>query len=311
MAGPGDGWLSRGQLVTIAAVTLAALLVGTSVALNSVIFTENAASREDAPDGGAVLRVDREAARAANGAVTSVNRHDAASHRTLRENLTAAVAARDSLTSGGRAADGTVVTTAVLSVTNRTDVTHDDDLRNFTNASGAANWTLAEGTATTDAFRMHVYADELALASGPAEPFRVLVAGDGATWTMNVTNDSVADEIVVSVTDGAGNTDSCAAGGPGTWINVSASTVGGADCPALEFASDVDPPYAIRYENAGRVRGTYDLTAITSEPVDPAHFHAGGGSPRATFAIHSTILRVAYESERTSYTGRIEVQAGA
>lgn len=302
-----ERWDSRrGQLALIAGIVLAVAFVTLALIVNTVIFTENTATRDGRNDASDVFTGRQEAELAVADTLGRVNDEHATSHGALYENLTETVDERGQIVQRDSAAAGVSETIEVVSVENRTDVIHTNSSRNFTDESGDADWTLASDVRAVSHYRMRVQRDALALVSGALDPFRVVVDDGGSTWTMEVANDSTSDQILVTVTDGHGNTDSCAASGEDAWINVTEGTVGGTDCAALDFADGVTTPYSVRYENADNARGRYEL-GPRDATFDAANYDQADGSPRTLPQIHSVTVRYRYRSPDLEYDTTIEV----
>lgn len=304
-------YVERGQLIIIGGVALALILVSLALLLNSLIYTENLANRDTSSDIRDVPLVRQEIAEMMNGSIAYVNRNNNTSHEALRSNLTAVLSDAEQRSQHQKANRGIFIDVSMVSVTNRTEVVHDNSSRNFTNVSGMEDWTLGSGINEVQDYEMHVYSEDLTRMTDTGDPFWVIATDGSRTWKMKVRNDSSANEINVTVIDGDGNPDPewCTASGDDVWINITDGTVGGTDCSALNFPGDVTSPYTLKYKNAHNVSGTYELTAITTKPVETAHYNTTGGSPRATYAINTTTVDLTYDSTIVSYSGTITVHA--
>lgn len=294
----------RGQLLVLAALVLAVLFVSLAVIVNAATYTESLAVQKDGSAGDAI-QTNQRAVEATGNHIAYVNRNHNASHRTLGENFTANVGDWNRATQDRRVKRGTHASVSILSIRNRTVVVHDDESRQFTNATGAENWTLAGGVESVPTFRMEVH-DDAIIETGGDRPFRVL-AQNGTTWEMEVTKDTGSGEIEIAVTDGDGTTETCVTSGPTAQLDLVAGTVDGVDCPGLELGTGVAEPYTLTYENGEHARGDYDLTVLTSNRVDNGQYHAETGSPRATYAIGTATVAYTYQTGDIKHTATVVV----
>lgn len=188
----------------------------------------------------------------------------------------------------------------------------------MTNASGAAAWTLVDGSAGTRDFRANVSRSSLvdatandsnASAIRNQEVFAIHVDDGGTLRDVFVYQDGV-DDVLVKVYNGSGSL-STACRAPGgadghVVVDLSNASVGGRSCPPLSFFATVDPGHDVAYDHGGNATGTYSLVVAenVSTVRDGDFAPAGsGGNPRATPAIYAATLRVDYRT-RGSCTPR-------
>lgn len=296
----------RGQLLLVAALGMAVLFVALALIMNTVIYTENLATRgSDASGAGDAAAYRQAAGEGTGGAIEYVNYHNNTSRTTLRRNLTEAIGVWSNLSARHAAASGQATNVSLVAIKNGTRIAQDNESRNFTDVSGAANWTLVGDVENTRKFRIRIpnpSADD-----SFTEPFRIEVDDGNNVWTMTVV-DTDGDDIKVEVPDGDGNTETCSPSDGAAWINVTEGTVDGTDCEALSFAEGLSGDYSIRYENADEIEGTYQLVVDAS--VLPSPHYVTGGSPYVSSAIYSATVRITYQTARLRYVTNVSVAPG-
>lgn len=306
---------NRAQLLVTTALALAVLFVVLATLLNAVIYTENLATQTADVRGSEVVGYRNAAISATSGIVERTNGHRDTTYADLKENLTASLGNWSGFAGRHRAIDGQFLDVSVLAVTNGTRIVQ-DSAREFTDGSGARDWTLAENVGNTRRFRIEVHRDELADSDAG---FTLIARNDAASWTMAVYKDDVDDdgggEIVAEVDSPSGDT-SCSQAATEARINVTEGSFGGCRFPT--FPGSLDGEYDVRYENADRVHGTYDLVVDERMDIeertdgDDTSYNpdASGDSPYLTPAIYSTTIDFTYESPRLRYGTEIRVAPG-
>lgn len=301
----------RGQLLLLAALGMAILFVALALVLNTVIYTENLATRgSEIAGGGESLRYLDTARTGLGHSIEYVNDNNATSHDALVGNLSATVpvwanASRRQLFHRSRS-----VNVSLVGTTNGTHIDQDAE-RNFTNESGTANWTLASDVTGTREYAIEVNSTT-ELESFPASSAFNVTVDDGSTqWRLNVTENG--SSIVVGVRDGNGNEATCSAPSAPVWINVTAGTVDGEECDGLTFREGVSTPYEISYFNGHNVTGTYsvivDNESVATSP-GPHLLDDGAGNPHATPAIYSGRISVVYHAPRLFYDAEARAAPG-
>ena len=303
----------RGQLLLVGALALAVVFVALALLLNTAIYTGNLATRDSGVEATPAIEYTSAARHAGVDAIASVNRRNNTSANDLSRALTATVGRWDDLASHHRAVAGDAADTDVTGVTNGTRIQQDDTPRNFTNDSGAADWTVVSGV--TEVRSMRFTLEESALADDPTdlladEVYHVTVASGAGTRTVFVYDTPSGPEIRV---DDGGTETTCAAGSvtDGTFVvDIPNESVGGASCPALGPVDSTDGSTSIDYRDAGAAAGTY--TMVVDEPPSALSLSglnaAGSGSPYWTYAIYSAELDVSYRTGELDYEATVGVR---
>ncbi|WP_235681715.1 DUF7261 family protein [Halorubrum salinarum] len=305
----------RGQIILITGLTLAVLFVAVVLLLNTVIYTENLATR-GVDAGGA------EAVEFRDGSVEDLAGILYREHRNGSANATApflASAERYGRTVGGlRARDGVVADVRVNASTvdsghfiaqNETDA----GFRNMTAPDGTtADWTVAGGVNRTRNYRLTVDSTSVATSAGAA--FTVVADGAGGNWSVSLSNDA-ADAIDVTVrneTDTVSETflhDS----GENVTIDLTAGTVDGQRFPALVWAEGVQngsepyDSYDVRYENGTEARGTYHLVVDERDGTSPL---TDSSRPYVVEGIYSVEVEVLHRTPGLTYGDTVRLAPG-
>jgi hypothetical protein len=313
MAHLSDNRSDRAQLLIVSAFALGVLFVALALILNSAIFTENLASRGETTGGDDVVAYQQSLERGVGELLRYEN-----------ENVTGTDVSRGTIearVTTGATDLGTVLTrrsaktgaTSTLSVTGSADGTllRQTDNRTFTDASGADDWSLATQVNDTRAFRLNVSGGGLGSCTRFGDCF-TLTVGDGSDeWSVSI-NDSSG--VTVAVEDPTGTRETCAPVGAPAVVDVTAGTVDGTGCPALNFTEAPDTDYTIEYENGEQVAGTYSLV-VDNSSLDPANSSSYSGdpttgAPAATPALYDIGVRYDYQSATVNYSSTVRVAPG-
>lgn len=297
----------RGQLILVTGLAVAVTLVAMVLLLNTVIYTQNLATRGAQVEDGEAISFRGEVVADVGGLLDAENREEHGSWAEARDNVRDAVFQYDRLVSGSHAKRGTVaeIDRETLSFTEgvlvRQNATPSGDYRNFTNADEAeTDWTLAGNVGTTDVpgarnFRLTVSASDLA--ADEADAFAVRLDG---TDTRRVYVYESGGEIVVSDGDGA---DTCTVSESEATIDLTAETVEGSACGELDYPTE--GPYDVVFENPENATGTYELTLNASEssPVVSGNFADAGAteSPREAPAVYAAHFEIHFETSRVTF----------
>ena len=332
----------RAQLILITGLTLAVLLVAVVLLLNTVIYTENLATR--GVDAGGT---DAAEFRASTGAdvgemIDRANRDEGA---TVEFVIGVVETYRDQVRDH-RLQDGTVVdvvpdegsaVTGWYVAQDRLGNDTDPEYRTFTADDEAgtdgANWTLATNVTATRGYGLTIDADSVSELDAAAnetfeeDAYTLQVTGtDGSSWslyvyrtdsdsnvTVTVAGESVESRTVEPVTDDAGINV--------VQVDITDGTVNGAGWSALRWAEGVEDgstAYAIAYEHGDRIAGTYELTikeAGTTDVIgsddrygtDPSNTSA---SPYALDAVYGMEVTVRQHTPTLRFEDRLWVAPG-
>jgi hypothetical protein len=317
---------NRGQMLVVAALLVAAMLVALALVLNSAIFAENLSSRET---------TDSEVATAyAADANRTIAR---AATRTADAEL---ATADDALAVFGgivddwaRSRSNTAVERGASADLQRTAhvgwrLRQDSDREYMPDGeTGTVDWTVATDATNVSTMRFEadtssLYDATISFNDTDERAFRVVVDNGTDTWTMYLFREKDAvdtdDRFVVHVgdpsvfddlTDLIGSSSSCDVVADRAAVDLRNHTLAGNNCPALNFADDLDGPVSVRFENAynttldeSRIVGGYDIvvngTLATNATGHPENFSApGGAAPTAQAVIYSVNYRTVYERE--------------
>jgi hypothetical protein len=322
------GSRDRAQLLLVAGLVVAVMIVMLALTLNTVIYAEYRATRGSDIAGDDALRFLEATEDGIGGILEAANRDHDGSHATLRANVTDAVDAWGNATGRSVATTGVATHVSKRTLTNGTRMLQTDASRNFTAADGAANWTLAAGVSARR-FRLAVRNASLATAtnatvgSGQGVFHVHLNDQSSSRWRAFIYRDPNTNTVNVTVRNDAGGTVSesepCSATAEHVLVDITDGTVGGESCPALSFASALQSPYAITYnetETGGGTEtaaGTYHLIvddgSVTRTP-GPEFNDAPGNSPWADAVVYAASYDVVYETARLRYNASVRIAPG-
>ncbi|WP_411716294.1 hypothetical protein [Natronomonas sp.] len=315
---------TRGQIVLVAALFVATMLVSLALVLNAGIFAENISSRGTASVDGATAYA-ADADRTITEAATRTGTSDAA---TAANSQSVFVAIVDDWARSRSRTAAEVGAVAELEWTSHIGWR----LQQTTNRrympegeTATSDWTVTEGVPNVSTMQFEAETSSLydagtAFEDTADEAFRLNVSDGTTTWELYLFREAADGRFIAHVGDPSSATDlstllgessTCdvVAGQP--TVDLRAATLDGDDCPALEFADDLDGPVTIRYENVynstageNRIVGGYDIlvngsTAVaTNATGHPEDFSVPGGSdPTAQALVYSVNYRTHYERE--------------
>ncbi|MFB6301729.1 MAG: hypothetical protein ABEH78_02535 [Haloferacaceae archaeon] len=302
----------RAQILLIGALAMAVAFVALALVLNSSVYVENLANRENVVVGGQgptghqgdVRRGVGKAVVAGNANGTSLSDREAEVEQgvaTLRSALRAYHAER-----------ATVANVTLVDTDEGTHVFRSTD-GNFTAPNDDdPHWQLTAKKNRFRYFSMNVSRSglkDIGLNS-PSEVFYLRVDDGTDVWTVYIyKNISVSpDETVVRVDpSGATCTD---ATGSRTDINITSARVAGEHCEALDFFESVDPPYTVEFRNAGagNVSGQYDFTVEEPAPLSPDY--AGDGGITTQEVVYDATAETVYYSPDARYVADVRAAPG-
>lgn len=307
----------RGQLMLVGALALAVLFVSFAFLLNAAIYTETIASRGTGVEADAVVGYRNAAVDATGGTVDRLSVGDNRSYDSLHGNVTAAMRDWDRGTARQYAIEGDAPSVEVVSVTNGTRVVQ-NGTRNFTDVSGAANWTLAEDVRTRN-YTMTVEGSELVassqadvLAGNPDRAFNVTFENASGNYSVYVYESGT--DVALQAEDPDGNdVGSCTRPSGPIEVDFTAGTVDGTSCAALDFYRTIEGTYEVRYANADHVSGTYATTVDAEhDELDGGNYAAyGEDGPFRSTAIYAVDVEVVYRSASVYYRDERTVAPGA
>ncbi|GGL61064.1 DUF7261 family protein [Halocalculus aciditolerans] len=293
----------RAQLVLIAGIGIAVTFVALALILNTVIYTENLATRSTA-DGEAAITVEDAAITGVNGLISEANYHDYDSYGALARAFDRGVAAFTQSEQVHRATHGTLLNVSVDGTTNGTHVVQESN-RTLANADGDANWDAARNVDGVRAFRLNLSANSLD--SGDALGVTVDGSDPGDAWTGTLSADSTGTPTLTT----GGETYTATDAGQWVTLDVTGGTFNGTALSAIDLPEN--GPYTIKIANGGDATGRYAFVVDQRysdfgsqyggffEPEYP-YSNTVSESPYAVRGIYSADVTFTYRSESVAYT---------
>lgn len=304
----------RGQVLLIVAFLLAAAFVALALVLNSVIYTENIATRSEEARGTDAIFYKADMTDGAEDLIYTENRNDTSDFSAIDANFRRTVRSMQNRSAILHSMDGVFTATTVLSTTEGRRIGQFNASRNFTADSGLEDWDLATDVEGTRSFWINITnSNELETESnidfllGSNLPFNVTVSDGTDVWAVRIYQDAsvVPSETVVDVHD-AGE---CRTGEDPV-INLTAGTVDGETCSALDFGDGVSTPYTISFENAQKIQGNFSMVVETTTPTLDSRYDTDTRTPFVFDAIYSSTIDVTYQSADLLYETEATVIPG-
>ncbi|WP_338728234.1 hypothetical protein [Haladaptatus sp. DJG-WS-42] len=299
MADVGD----RGQIILVIGLVLAVMFVALSLVLNTAIFTENLATRSNDGAADSAIEYHHDAIASTQDAIEYANANDNADYPTLEASVEKSVRDYNNLSSIHNARNGKVTDAVVTSHTRGIQVEQRAS-STLTNRTGTASWTLATDAEGVRNFRMNVNPESTSCTQFSDCFYVELEDASGDTWRMNVEEDG-SGNVEVAVENATG-TYTCSTTSATAWINVTAGTVGGQPCDALQFGQGLSPDYDVRFVNGDQTVGTYELV-IGSNSFDSAQYGSTDSEPDYEDAIYATTIDITYKHPDLTYSNTVEV----
>ncbi|UPV99641.1 hypothetical protein M0R88_14100 [Halorussus gelatinilyticus] len=320
--GGGGDRRDRGQLILVTGLAVAVTLVALVLLLNTVIYTQNLATRGAEVEDDAAVSFRQEAIAGVGEVVDAENRAEYQTRAKVEANVTAGIERYDSVASRYRAERSTIaqVDTGTLSLTEGRILRQTNASRNFTSAGGANGWTLVEDAGSGTApgvrrFRLTVNRDELSQTKSDA--FTVVADGSSREWRARIYNPSGGATVAVAVKNGSeGTADTvCSVTAASATVDLTSGRLGGERCPALDWAKGVAAPYDVRFERADDATGTYEVTVDTSAAgtaVQTGNFAGPGAgqSPRWAPAVYAAEFEIHFETPNVAFHTTVRAAPG-
>jgi hypothetical protein len=309
----------RGQLILVTAFMLAVTFVALALVVNSAIFTENMATRDDVAGSHEALDFRSEVQDNAGKLLTEVNENSTLGESDLEDGIAAF-----SMEGGNQQAmQGRLVNVSYVGIgEDGTRIAQNDSTRNFTSAGGSENWNLTDDNVR----KVRNFEINVTDPDADATDDFTLVVNDTDTadqWEMTVSENAGGD-IVVEVDHPDHPAESCTRShGSSTVIDVTGATVGGEPCLALgqlqnpagtnlSFAAGVDD-YRIRFEDGNEIEGTYSLVFGNSGAHKSSNLDNGPGSGLPyydTDALYSIVVSYEFYTSSVGYETEVRVAPG-
>ncbi|WEL25423.1 hypothetical protein [Haloferax volcanii] len=309
---PRLGGDDRGQLMLVAALAIAVLLVGLALTLNTAIYTENLATRTtDTNLDGAVNHGG--AVEAGAGTLLDEVNREGGTYGELAGSFDEAFGNWSDAAATLAAVRGAATDAERVSHARGTRISQPDAARNFTDRNETADWTLASDVGVRGV-RFNVSRDSLSTSN--ASSFHLVVDDETNAVETAVYRDS--SRVFVAVEDAGGVETTCsvaADAGDYVTIDVADGRLNGTACDPLDAVhTDLDGSVTVSYRNASEAEGTYELyvnetnaTVFDATKYEPA---GSGSSPVAQEALYAVTVSYVYESGETYVSRELRVAPG-
>jgi hypothetical protein len=293
-------------------VTLALLIFGLVLVLNSVLYTSTVAPQaaDDAASNGEMYR---NAIRAdmSNLMRAIADGEEYVGREALVTNMTAVADRMDESTAASEPGSVNVSLDPALSDTGSR--VRQDSSADLTSNGGAENWTVADPVTSVEDFDITL--DELPkTTSGSEREFRINASDGTDVWRLGATYDEDTGEVYVyEQTNGGPETEVCRYGAPGKAavtidINLTTGEVdpASASCPnTFTLGDGVSTPYRLDFRHAGPggsdiAEGTY--SGVVEGTIASSNFNSNSNSdPYVEELIYRAAFRIQYVTESLSY----------
>jgi hypothetical protein len=294
----------RGQIMLVAGFVLAAAFIALALIMNSVIYTENLATRDAEARGAEALAYKSDTVDGAERLIEFENRNITVGEETfanIEENYTRSLRSMSNGSATIQSIDGERTQIELISTTEGTRFGQRNASRNFTDVNGLEVWEVANDIHGTRAFRINITNSDVLLDDTETGiPFTVEVIGSSDTWSVEVRNVSGSPETELETSTNGVTGVTCTLGEPDPEIDVIKGTVSGEQCPGYEFGESVSKPYRIEYVAAQNITGNFSLVANTTS-FTGVNYDAETDSPFNASAIYSAKVHVTHESTDIVY----------
>ncbi|PSP55192.1 hypothetical protein BRC82_06705 [Halobacteriales archaeon QS_1_67_19] len=318
--GPTDR--DRGQLILVTGLAIAVMLVALVLLLNTVIYTQNLATRGADVDDRAAVEFQQAVVEGVGEVIDAENRAEYGNSAKVEANVTDGIDRYDALASRYHTEQSTVayVDRETVSLSDGALLRQTDASRDFTNAGGGAgDWTLVEGAGAGNApgvrdATITVSREDLSDSAGSG--FALQLSGDADNdWRVRLYDDGGAVTVAVKNGSESLETGVCSAAGPEATVDLTAGTLNGSACPQLAWATGVSAPYDVEFVNGAEATGTYALTvhngsATTDVRTDNFESPDAGASPRAAAAVYAAEFAVHFRTPDLTYRTTVRVAPG-
>ncbi|MFB6113712.1 MAG: hypothetical protein ABEJ58_06370 [Halodesulfurarchaeum sp.] len=295
---------SRGQLILVAALGIAITFVSLALIVNTVIFTENLATRETI-DGDRPVAFERTVEESAATLMGLVNRDN----RTQSNDYSSIVSAYkydvETMSHGNRllgASSGSLRSASVTSVQNGTQIVQEETAE-MHDDQGNSTWRLATNVHDTRRFVLNV--TEI---TNP--PFVLNVTDGSDTWEMQVTDSG--DFEIRTYVNGTHTGVTCTDPGDSVRIDVSSGVINGTPCSSFQFGRDVSPPYTITFEHSTNTTGSYHLIVDRQvgeiDSTLDQNYETDGSGPTLYTALYKATIDVTVRRPDLYYTANVTVE---
>ncbi len=281
----------RGQILLITAFVLAVIFVGLALVMNTVIYSENLATRADSTTSQPILHANSMET-GTEEVIRYINRHNTSQttdYVELQDDLDEAYATFVDVSGRHSLRDGQVTNGGPITQFRGTWIRQSNSTRNFTDTNANSSWTTITGA--NGARGLRIFVTNVYVPNG-TNAFKI-EAQSASTWTLRIGDD------ILSVDDAQGQIHECTVPTTNFWINVSKGTVDGNDCPGLNFADGLGTIDSIQYDNADQITGTYRVIANDTEGNinDTPPFGTDTSGPFTERGIYGAKVEIDFERE--------------
>jgi hypothetical protein len=162
----------------------------------------------------------------------------------------------------------------------------------------------------TRAFKFNVSRSELDSCTRFTDCFVLNVTNGSDAWKLSLNENS--GDVTVAVNNGTGPTTCAPVAEEFVTVDVTAGTVGGVQCEALNFSEAPDTNYDIVFRNGDSIGGTYSFVVDNSAilggtlPTD----YTGNPNPELTPALYDVTVDYTYQRASVNYSSSVRVAPG-
>lgn len=305
----------RGQMILIMGLVLAVAFVALVPLLNTVIYTENLASRGTDVGGADAIEAREATVDGIAGLVWHENNNSYSSRSDLETNVNDGLDELEFVLLRTRIKNGVVIETSDVELDKGALVLQTETTRRMYDKDTDANWTLVSQAVDTRDFVVNITdSTGLQSTSDPeTEAFEVLVTDGSNEWHLYVYENVSTSTTAIAVKNASQSdpTEGICSPSNEPQINLINGTVDGTSCSAIEFAKGVGTPYDIEFVYGNRSIGTFELTANLSSSGSPETTNlngaASGTSPYWEPVVYTVRLDFLYETYPLTYRSRIRI----
>ena len=324
---------NRGQLLLIGAFIIAVSFVVLALIVNSAIFTENLATRDEVAGSGDALEYRQEVTQSGGDVLTEINQNNSIDTADQQDKLKNNLGHIDIQGGVQQSAQGRIVEVENDSAVIETGIKVAQDTEEpFSNTTATpdfpatvTDWVVVENVTTTRNLRMNITdLDKLSSPSG-ASPFELEIENSSASWNMSIIYEDTADLVNITVeSPNHGSPEVCTRTATDyIKIDVTRAMVGREPCHALSQTTDgtemwfgLEDEYDIKFNNYGSIKGTYSFI-IDDGDFNDDNFGDGGSNhddydhdPYYRDAIYNATVPFKYHTADVGYETEIEIAPG-
>jgi len=315
---PTDG--GRGQLILIAAFILAVSFVVLAIVVNSAIFTENLATRDDVAGSQDALEHRYEVTQSIGELLMVANNDTSINHTHVEESVENVSA------QGGvqQSSLGRIVNLSYSGNETGLRIFKDDPSGNFSSPQPTEpdkdDWNLTqEAEFAVRNFEINVTDPNVLVDSDPFQVVANHTSDPDIEWKMSIVRHNGGNGVEIEVGHTNQGPESCTRDDVGEFVvvDVTSATVDGEPCMALSelqngtdmwFGTGVNDPFRIEYKNSGDIQGTYSFI-VNDSSIHPG-FHVDNHPQTPHDAIYSVDVSYTYYTPSVGYETEIRVAPG-